>query len=101
MFDPISIGDLGELDCLPNTPNLSPIIAAAIHEQTELGTTHAKGIHFAIMLSIHLDVSLKVAIRALSTEPEALPQKLCLNSVIARRGAQANAKHLLHSRPPD
>jgi len=97
MLDAVAIPHLGDFDGFADPLDLAEIIAPVIHPQIEFRPAHAKGVHFAVVVAVHLDGAVEISVRALTAEPEMLPHELGFRSVISGRRAQADTQYFLHS----
>lgn len=67
MLDAVAIPHLGDLDRFADSLNLAEIIAPAVHPQIEFRPTYSKGVNLAVVVAVHLDVAIKIAVRALAS----------------------------------
>jgi hypothetical protein len=66
MLDAVAIPHLGYLDRFADSLDFAKIIATSVHPQIEFRPTYSKGIHLAVVIAVHLDVAIKIAVRALA-----------------------------------
>lgn len=96
MLDAVAIPHLGDLDRFAYSLSLTEVVAPTVNPQIEFRSPYSKGVHLAVVVAVHLDAEIEVAVRALAAEPEMLPHELGFRRVISSRGAQAHAQHFLH-----
>ena len=94
VLEAVAIADFGDFDRFTDAAGVAPVVAVPSDELVELGSPHAKGVHFTVVLAVHLERLFKIAVGALATDPEMFAQEICLSGMVAGPRPQADAEHL-------